>query len=1013
MKRTINFSYCQKYLFRHILYCLSTIAFCLLFSLNCLAQLGVTYDLKKPEKYEDRPLGYEKTDQKKFKIPRHFIQNTVTHYNYYFNGNNKLNEILAKAKAQNRDDYTQLLPFYNYSLDITALAKRDLDSVIDKVNTAVLVHDLRNDWVDNMYMLMGRAYYYKKDFDSAYTIFQFVNYAFGPKEEDGYFKMIGSNANAEEGGNANIVSTNEKRNIVKRALSLPPSRNESFIWQTRNYIAKDEMSKAAALIDILKRDPQFPQRLQPDLQEMQALWFYKKNMYDSAAAHLEKALGRADGRLEQARWEYLIAQLYERANKPDMAKIFYERCIQHTYDPVMDVYARLNAIRQNRGTGGGDDYIQKNIEALEKMARKETYAAYRDVIYYAAAEMELERHDKPAAIKLLIKSTKSATAMSVQRDKAFLLLASLCIQEKQYRYAKNYYDSINVSDPSIADSLKTIQDRKKALATIVDQMNIIEKQDSLQRIAMMPENERDAYLKKLLRALRRQHGLSEDDQSNNGSPSFNSSNAQTDLFSSSGNSSGEWYFYNPSVKAKGFSEFKSKWGNRPNVDNWMVASMDAKQQKINTNGNNPMIQDRALDNGINPQQQQTVELTAAALLANLPLTPEKMQKSKDTVQFALLAMGKAFKDYVPDYNSAINTYDTILEKFPATGFYEEILFNLYYCYKKLGDDGNAARILQLLKQKNPGSKYVAMITNPEASPDKIIKDNATKQYEKIYSDFIEGDFEQALAEKKQADSLYGDKYWTPQLLYIEAVYFVHIRDDSKAIAELNNIQKKYAGTPIAAKAKNMEDVLMRRKQIEEYLTNLKVERATDSTGAVANANNKTISSTPAKADSSKTKTDSTKIVVNKNKPKTDTALSVKKAPAAFASAFTNTPERSHAVMIVMNKVDPVYVAETRNAFNRYNRENYYGKIFDISNIALNDSIKLVVITGGFDSASAALDYMMKAQKIAPREILPWLPAAKYSFMIITDLNLATLKENKDLAAYKKFLSVYYPANFSP
>src|ERR1700754_3085887 len=72
-------------------------------------------DLKKPEKYENRKLGAEKSAEKKFKGTRKFIQNTVTHYNWYFNANNKLNEVLERAKLAHRDDYGQLLTFYNYT----------------------------------------------------------------------------------------------------------------------------------------------------------------------------------------------------------------------------------------------------------------------------------------------------------------------------------------------------------------------------------------------------------------------------------------------------------------------------------------------------------------------------------------------------------------------------------------------------------------------------------------------------------------------------------------------------------------------------------------------------------------------------------------------------------------------------------------------------------------------------------------------------------------------------------
>ncbi|MBS1661235.1 MAG: hypothetical protein JST68_09315, partial [Bacteroidetes bacterium] len=294
----------------------SRILLLLVFSLLYLAssgQVGVAYDLVKPKKFENRVLASEKSnDGKKFKKSRRFIQNTITHYNYYFNANEKLKMIMERAKGQFRDDYTRLLPFYNYTLDATLAQKREVDSIIYKCTAGILIHDTRNDWIDNLYLLIGKAYYLKKDFDSAFITLQFLNYAFAPKESDGYDKPIGSNANAEEGGNANIVSTVEKRNILKRTFSLPPSRNDALIWKVRVYIAKEQYGEASALIEVLSHDPEFPARLEPSLNEVKALWYYKRNIYDSAAAYLEKALPAAENHEEQARWEYLIAQLYER-----------------------------------------------------------------------------------------------------------------------------------------------------------------------------------------------------------------------------------------------------------------------------------------------------------------------------------------------------------------------------------------------------------------------------------------------------------------------------------------------------------------------------------------------------------------------------------------------------------------------------------------------------------------------------------------------------------------------------
>ena len=345
-----------------------------------------TMDLKHPAKYENKQLGAEKTPDTKFTATRRFMQDNITHYNFYFNANNKLNEVVARAKVQHRDDYTKLLSFYNYSLEGTARDKKELDSIIYKCTAGILIHDLRNAWIDNLYMLMGKSYFFRNMPDSAYITFQYVNYAFSPKEKGGYDIPIGSNANAEEGGNAFTISTTEKRNAFQKVFTLPPSRNEAFIWLVKTYISKESYPEAAGLIEILKHDPQFPARLHNDLEEVQALWFYQQKVYDSAAYHLKLALGNAASTNEKARWEYLIAQMYERVGKTEEAKTYFEKVFRETYDPVMEVYARLNFIRQNKG----DNLIlQKNIDALVNMAKKDRYESYRDIIYYAVAQIEL------------------------------------------------------------------------------------------------------------------------------------------------------------------------------------------------------------------------------------------------------------------------------------------------------------------------------------------------------------------------------------------------------------------------------------------------------------------------------------------------------------------------------------------------------------------------------------------------------------------------------------------------
>ncbi len=983
----------------------AVIGFSIFFCLNSSGQVGIDYDLKKPARYENRTLGYEKTSETKWTVPRALVQNTITQYNLFFNANNKLNEVVARAKAQFREDYTQLLPFYNYTLETTSKDKRNLDSVIDKINSAILLHDLRNSWNDNLYMLMGRAYFYKNNLDSAHILFQFVNYAYAPRDADGYPIPIGSN---QEGGNAFTISTNEKENIVKKTFSEPPSRNESFIWQIRNDFQQSKLDKGAVLIEILKQDPNFPDRLKPSLHEMQALWFYKIKQWDSAAHHLGLALDNSTDQGEKARWEYLIAQMDERAGNPAGAKSWYEKAASSTLDPGLEVFALLNASRQNTGNETRAAYIQKNLDALRRMARKEIYEPYLDVIYYVAAELELERNNKAAARAFYKKCIEHANGLGYNRDRAFLKLGWIFMDDKMYPQAKYAYDSVNANDPGIADSLKLLVDRKLALSHIVPPILIIQRQDSLQRIADMTPAERDALIKKMLRAYRKQQGLTEEDNgSGPGGYGFSTNNAGGGMFNN--NQVGEWYFYNQSIKAKGYNDFKSRWGNRPNVDFWEAQSMVNRQITGLAPASN--LQLNSAEPG--PVAPVAPTLTAQTLLDGLPLTPEKMKLSMDSVENALFVLGKALQDYIPDYHSAIRTYDSLETRFPESRFYQEALFNQYYCYIHLNDSANAARILARLKEKFPSGRYLALIENPShGAEDLPVRTQATVAYEKVYEQLIEGHFDEAAAEKLKLDSLYGEKYWTPQLLYIEALYYIHYRYDSIGKVTLNKIITKYQGSQMAAKAKNVLRVLNERERIENYLRNLHVSRLPeDSIARVANGNEQ-----PKKAEAPIPKPtvvtaaplvkDSGQIVIKK-----PDSIQLKKQ-ALFVSPFTWSPSRPQSIVLVMTKVDPVYVTESKNAFDRYNRENFYGRNYETSKQEINDTTKMMVIQG-FDNATAALAYLDKAGNAAPREIIPWLPVSKYFFIVIDDQNLEILKANKDLQLYRKFLSVYVPEKFPP
>ena len=580
------------------------------------AQPYSSIELVKPKAYQDRPLQAEMTGSGKLKATKKFYQNTVTHFNYYFNANNKLNDILEKAKSNFHEDYTELLPFYNYTMEGVSKNNIQLDSVIYKCTAGILLHDLRTDWVDDLYLLMGQAYLYKQYYDSAATVFQYINYSFAPKD-DGYDIPIGSNASNQKG--AFSISTVESKSLWKKLTSNPPGRNESFLWRIRTYLEQNKLAEAEALIEILRIDPNFPIRLHTHLDELIAYKYYKENSPDSAANYLTKALDRAITKGEKARWQYLIGQLYTSVGKDSLAVVNYKQSIKTTVDPILEVYAHL-AISALE-SGHKKDALQQNLEDLKKMGKRPLYEEYKDIIFYAAAKLELRQNHPDQAQEYLLKSLKFNQNNPSQRQESFLLLADLNYTRKHYQDAYRFYDSLSVSQLKESDQTR-VNTRKPALKIINDNLTIIYREDSLQKIALMPLPERTAFLNNKLKALRKEAGIKE---AENAELNFGGAGAvgilgQNNTMNGGGGS--DFYFQNQSLKIRGFTEFKAKWGNRPNVDNWRKQSSVEKTFARSNPTSKTMTQNAG--DGTTPK---TKELSMEALIDDLPLTNEKMTAS--------------------------------------------------------------------------------------------------------------------------------------------------------------------------------------------------------------------------------------------------------------------------------------------------------------------------------------------------------------------------------------------------
>jgi outer membrane protein assembly factor BamD (BamD/ComL family) len=958
-------------------------------------------DVKKEKPFEERKLKAEKTGEGKAKLFKQVFTNLTTRYNYYFNANNKFNEVIDRARAQQKDDYSQLLSFYSYSLDATAADSAQLDSVIYKCKNGIINHDLRNEWGDELYLLWAASWHLQKKLDSARMMLQFINYAYAPQDENGYYTYIGTR---KEGAQELTIATKEEKKFLH---SNTFSRNNAFIWQIRTLIELDNFATSGSLITTLKRDPVFPKRLKNALEEVEAYWYYKQQRWDSGAFYLIEAIDGAGNKREKARWNYLAAQLMERAGKPGRAAELYAKAISQTPDPVMEVYGRLNLVRINKE--GEENAIDKNVAELLKMAKKDKYEEYRDIIYYMAAQMEMERNNIDAAQKLLMEGAKYRNGNIVSRNKAILQIADVSFQQKKYLLAAAFYDSLQVNDLSEEEAQRVFQ-RKPPLQIIAENSRVISRQDSLQRIVSMPQTERDDYINKLVKQLRKQQGLKDDAGPTAGNQFAGAQ--QTDLFTS-GPKKGIWD--NPSIRTRAANEFKQVWGNRPNVDNWRrfaVVSQQLANRNISKDPNNPNTP---------ADQVQNTEITFETLSAKLPLTPEAIKASNDSIKNALFNLGAAYLNGLEDYASAIETFEEIRRRFPDADKMDELLFNLYFAYTKSGNTSKAAQVKKLLLDKYPSSRYAAILTTGKDPQAKTTgSPEATKAYENVYNLFIEGRFEEAITAKNLADSTYKTTFWQPQLLYIEAVYNIKQRQDSAAKKALQTIVNQNTSQALTAKAQNLLNVLSRRQQIEDELNKYQMQNQPDTASrkidTLVKRPNVPVQQTTIKKDTTITKPQDKKNAVDTlvKKPQVqrplDTLVKKYPPPPKSNSIYSFVPDAPHFAVVILDKVDPVFVNEGKNAFFRFTREKYYGQPLELQTISLTNDIKLLLVSG-FANAQAATDYAQRAKALAPSEIVPWLTGNKYTFSIISNSNLEILKTATDIGVYKKFLETYLPGKF--
>ena len=936
----------------------------------------------------EKPLPYERLLNTKYTLGRRAYQNTVSQFNFLFHAEEELNENILRARNEYVDDYTSLISFYDY--DLSTISKNSIDSIIYRCNANIVLHDLRSNWVDDAYLLLAKAYLFHKDFDTAGSILQFINYSFDDKE-DGMDLPIGSNLRNTKGKFS--IATAENNRFFEN-LNV---RNESMIWQARNYFEKEEFNEGISLLQLLETDAIFPKRLYPFLNEQLAYGYYLMEMYDKSAAALEKGIDNAPDDAAKTRWYYLIGQLWQKADRWDKAYPWYKKANQNAVNPIVSVYAKISMISYD--VKNANNPWEELAYSLERMIKRDKYKPYADIIYFEMSKLAIQNNAYVKANEWLIQSIKTNRTNLKQKQKAFELLGDISYTNNKYSIAKLAYDSLQTvlkTNPNY----ETIQVRKKWMGSISSNEKIMEAQDSLQFIYQLNPAVQETQYKNWKKRIQFENESLKNIFTDKIPISVYSIEIPTSNNFSNTDNSNNFYFDNKSVLEQGKQNFSQKWGQRPNVDAWRrkaslmnTTSSISNQDPSMTASQNMITNNDSLQKmGLTKDEKGDEKTRAYEMIKDA----SAYIKSKQDGNKAALTSAETFLFELNDFERAYPLYLKVIGNNIDSSMTERAMLDLasHYLHENLNEKSDS--IIRLVEQIFPKGFYATK--KKETSFKKKKEADVLNDYKEAYFLSQIGNWESLAAISTQLNSdLRRTKWYTP-FKFIQVKMYAQQRMDSTAIVLLDSIVLQNTNEKLRDRAKNIIEELKNRKQTETYLTNLNLSKELLDTSAL-------VSTLPKAMDTSSI----VKVATTKSSIAGNLKKDIATEPNIPPLPFTNDSSEQHYIAFATQKVSAAFVKEMQTAFTYLNNDEFTKEKLNVTYVQFNESSYIVWI-GSFENSQLAKNYMNKIKARLSTEIISFVPSKQYEIYLLSKSNILLIKDEANLKQYQQFMfkNIYKP-----
>ncbi len=659
------------------------------------------------------------------------FHNVTAHYNVYFNGYESYNAGKKRIEESFKDNYSEILPIYKYSnAEATAVAAGDMDYALEKAAKAITKHsitvkpklkDSRNlspkdkefmkkseycKWIDDSYLLIGKANFYKQDYVKANRSFR------------------------------KIINQFKKEN----------TRFEATLWLVKTYIEQKKFNDANKYLGELEADVRHPKKMNKEINLTFADLYMRKKEYKKAITRLEAALKLTRKKKEKARYIFILAQLnYEIGNMNKSADL-YKKVIKMNPPYEMAFNAKINRATAFR-TGNSKD-IKKQ---LKKMLKDDKNDDYQDQIYFALANIEFAENNEPKAIEYYKLSAEKSVSNDNQKALSFLALADIYFVKPKYLIAGDYYDSTMQYLDKKYSQYPKISKKAANLFELVTHLREVQHQDSLQMVASWSEKDRIQFINDLIEKIKEEERLAKLREEELYSETIDNNSKG---ISDRNNKGGKWYMYNPSLVSRGQNEYKKKWGTRKLEDNW---------RRSNKSANNQIDEEEIIDS-----TRVTDNKTTEYYLQDLPLTDSAMVVSHATIVESLFSAAEVYEENLQDFQAAIDTYEDLCKRYPKNIYELESFYRLYKLCNKTGNNSRADYYKDQIISQYPNSKYAKIMLDPSYIFQlKAIEQGAINFYLATLVKYNEAKYSEVITDANSGTKKYPDSDTYPNFLFIK------------------------------------------------------------------------------------------------------------------------------------------------------------------------------------------------------------------------------------------------------